>query len=91
MTAKMKGKKQKRSISTFKNQQVTTDTTETVGSASSTLKSNTRIRNPGPSDVLCGRGGGINAHIGNVAFRELVQVKKVRYNLAANKQEKSEI
>jgi len=50
-----------------------------------------RIRNPGPSDVLCGRGGGINAHDGNVAFRQLVQDQKERYNLAANKQEKAEI
>jgi hypothetical protein len=50
-----------------------------------------RIRNPGPADVLCGRGGGINAHDGNVAFRQLVQDQKERYNLAANKQEKAEI
>ena len=50
-----------------------------------------RIRNPGPADVLCGRGGGINAHDGNVAFRQLVQDQKERYNLASNKQEKAEI
>lgn len=49
------------------------------------------IRNPDPSDVLCGRGGGINAHEGNVAFRELVQDQKAQYNLAANKNEKAEI
>jgi hypothetical protein len=50
-----------------------------------------RIRNPGPHDVLCGRGGGINAHIGNVAFRELVKHDKERYNLEANKVKKAQI
>lgn len=50
-----------------------------------------KIRNPKPSDVLCGRGGGINAHEGNIAFRELVQDQKEQYNLAANKNEKAEI
>lgn len=50
-----------------------------------------RIRNPGPHDVLCGRGGGINAHIGNVAFRELVKRDKERYNLESNKVKKAQI
>jgi len=50
-----------------------------------------RIRDPGPADVLCGRGGGINAHEGNAAFRELVKEQKRRYNLAAKKDEKAEI
>jgi hypothetical protein len=50
-----------------------------------------RIRNPGPHDVLCGRGGGINAHIGNVAFRELVKRDKEKYNLESNKVKKAQI
>lgn len=50
-----------------------------------------RIRNPTKEDVLCGRGGGINAHEGNVAFRQMVHEQKERYNVAANKQEKAEI
>lgn len=83
----MKSKKQKKQIPTSQYQQIAYDQTE-IGSGA---RSHIRIRNPGPSDVLCGRGGGINAHVGNVAFRELVQVKKERYNLAANKQEKAEI
>jgi hypothetical protein len=31
------------------------------------------------NDVLCGRGGRINSHIGNVQFRELVQMNKKDY------------
>lgn len=50
-----------------------------------------RVRNPTKEDVLCGRGGGINAHEGNVAFRQMVHEQKERYNVAANKQEKAEI
>lgn len=88
MTVKMKSKKQQnKQILTSHYQQVAYDQTETGSGA----RTHIRIRNPGPSDVLCGRGGGINAHVGNVAFRELVQVEKERYNLAANKQEKAEI
>jgi len=87
MTAKMKSKKQRKQIPTSQYQHVAYDQGETGSGA----RGHIRIRNPGPADVLCGRGGGINAHIGNVAFRELVQVKKERYNLAANKQEKAEI
>lgn len=50
-----------------------------------------RIRTPGSHDVLCGRGGGINAHVGNVAFRELVNRDKERYNLEGNKNKKAEM
>jgi len=42
---------------------------------------------PGMNDVLCGRGGGTNNHIGNVRFRQLVNGHKLRY-LAATKSEK---
>ena len=32
-----------------------------------------------PNDVLSGRGGRINAHPGNIQFRELVQLRKKDY------------
>lgn len=48
----------------------------------------TRIRSPNSQDVLCGRGGGINSHKGNVAFRKWVGERKAEYNLAQNKKEK---
>lgn len=47
-----------------------------------------RIRSPNPQDVLSGRGGGINSHKGNKAFREWVNQRKEEYNLAQNKKEK---
>jgi len=47
-----------------------------------------RIRTPNPQDVLSGRGGGINSHKGNKAFREWVNQRKEEYNLAQNKKEK---
>lgn len=50
-----------------------------------------RVRTPGHADVLCGRGGGINSHEGNIAFRELVKKEKERYNVAADKFEKADI
>jgi hypothetical protein len=45
------------------------------------------IHHPGLNDVMCGRGGGTNNHIGNVRFRQLVNGHKLRY-LAATKVEK---
>lgn len=42
---------------------------------------------PGVNDVMCGRGGGTNNHIGNIRFRQLVNGHKLRY-LAATKSEK---
>ena len=50
-----------------------------------------RVRNPGDTDVLCGRGGGINAHPGNIAFRNMIKEKKERYSVASNKAQKSTI
>ena len=50
-----------------------------------------RIRTPHEHDVLSGRGGGINAHLGNVQFREWVKVRKNDYNLAPSKIEKSRV
>lgn len=45
------------------------------------------IDHPGMNDVMCGRGGGTNNHIGNIRFRQLVNGHKLRY-LAATKSEK---
>lgn len=45
----------------------------------------------GTNDVLCGRGGNINSHDGNKAFRSFVQEKKNEYNLTKNKSQKASI
>lgn len=37
------------------------------------------VHEPNINDVLCGRGGRINAHAGNVQFRELVVERKKDY------------
>ena len=50
-----------------------------------------RIRTPHPHDVLSGRGGGINSHVGNKTFREWVRERKEAYNLAASKAEKARV
>lgn len=50
-----------------------------------------RIRTPNDSDVLLGRGGGINGHPGNKVFREWVRVRKEDYNLAGTKAEKARV
>lgn len=49
------------------------------------------IYHPEINDVLCGRGGNINNHTGNKAFRSFVQAKKYDYNLTKNKSEKARI
>eukprot|EP00934_Nitzschia_sp_Nitz4_P008658 Nitzschia sp. Nitz4//scaffold13_size275219//201692//203668//NITZ4_000901-RA/size275219-processed-gene-0.159-mRNA-1//-1//CDS//3329536095//8648//frame0 len=48
------------------------------------------IRRPGPHDVLLGRGGGTNNHVGNVRFRQLVNEHKIRY-LECNKVDKPKV
>jgi hypothetical protein len=48
------------------------------------------IRSPHLHDVLCGRGGGTNNHIGNEKFRALVQAQKVRY-LESSKRDKLQV
>eukprot|EP00428_Durinskia_dybowskii_P022728 CAMPEP_0170206150 /NCGR_PEP_ID=MMETSP0116_2-20130129/2626_1 /TAXON_ID=400756 /ORGANISM="Durinskia baltica, Strain CSIRO CS-38" /LENGTH=496 /DNA_ID=CAMNT_0010456555 /DNA_START=288 /DNA_END=1778 /DNA_ORIENTATION=- len=50
-----------------------------------------RIRTPSNTDVLLGRGGGINNHIGNRVFRDWVRERKDDYNLAASKAEKTRV
>jgi len=44
------------------------------------------ITAPHPHDVLCGRGGGTNAHIGNAHWRLLVQANKELYLTLPKKQ-----
>ena len=48
------------------------------------------IPNPTENDILCGRGGGTNAHSGNIKFRRLVAAHKLRY-LAASKSDKPNV
>ena len=50
-----------------------------------------RIRTPTASDVLLGRGGGINSHVGNRVFRDWVAKRKEDYNLAGSKVEKTRV
>jgi len=50
-----------------------------------------RIREPHPHDILCGRGGSINNHAGNKMFRDWVHERKNDYNLAPNKSEKARV
>jgi hypothetical protein len=50
-----------------------------------------RIRTPHPHDVLSGRGGGINGHVGNLQFREWVSLRKNDYNLAPSKVDKARV
>mmetsp|Transcript_3938 Transcript_3938/g.6994 ORF Transcript_3938/g.6994 Transcript_3938/m.6994 type:complete len:354 (+) Transcript_3938:1021-2082(+) len=37
------------------------------------------IQDPNENDVLCGRGGRINSHAGNVQFRDIINSKKKEY------------
>jgi len=48
------------------------------------------IANPGPNDVMFGRGGGTNNHTGNKRFRQCVNDHKLRY-LAASKVDKPKV
>lgn len=50
-----------------------------------------RIRTPHPHDVLCGRGGGINSHVGNRIFRDWVADRRLDYNLASSKADKARV
>ena len=50
-----------------------------------------RIRSPHPHDVLCGRGGGINSHVGNRVFRDWIADRRLDYNLASTKADKARV
>jgi len=52
---------------------------------------NESINIPSKSDVLCGRGGAINNHLGNIYFRSLVNDRKVAYKSCSNKARKAKI
>jgi hypothetical protein len=54
-------------------------------------KSLLRIRSPHPHDVLCGRGGGINSHVGNRVFRDWIADRRLDYNLASTKADKARV
>ncbi|KAL3765128.1 hypothetical protein ACHAW5_000797 [Stephanodiscus triporus] len=60
-------------------------------STASNSKDNKTIQLPHSNDVLCGRGGNINAHVGNLIFRDWVAELKESYQLAKTKADKSEI
>jgi hypothetical protein len=47
-----------------------------------------RTSSPNKNDVLCGRGGTINSHIGNEQYRSIVESKKRVYLTARFKREK---
>jgi hypothetical protein len=50
------------------------------------------IENPEPNDVLSGRGGRINIHLGNVRFRDVVSSYKKQYvDVRTKKGEKANI
>ena len=50
------------------------------------------VMDPNDNDVLCGRGGRINAHVGNIRFREMVVSRKKEYlSPATKKLEKAHI
>lgn len=49
------------------------------------------ISHPGMNDVMFGRGGDTNYHIGNNSFRHLVETYREKYWAASNRKEKSQI
>lgn len=53
---------------------------------SSARQATTNIQKPHPNDVLCGRGGATNSHIGNLNFRTLVAANKEVYVTLTKKQ-----
>lgn len=57
-----------------------------ITAATTTTMKADNIENPGTHDVLCGRGGSSNRHLGNIHFRELVAANKKTYNTLTKKQ-----
>jgi hypothetical protein len=53
--------------------------TTTKTTAHDKRKRSTDIANPRSNDILCGRGGSSNRHLGNIHFRELVAANKQMY------------
>jgi len=54
-------------------------------------QTNVGFQHPNPNDVLCGRGGNINNHPGNIRYRAYVAKHKNEYNLTTNKITKAHI
>ena len=52
----------------------------------STAYSYTNITQPGPHDVMIGRGGGTNHNPGNIRFRQLICTRKDEYKVAKRSQ-----
>ena len=46
------------------------------------------ILEPGPHDVLCGRGGGSQNHIGNKEYRSVIAANKLKY-ISSERREKT--
>lgn len=75
-----------KSVSSKKGRKSNNNKTRNISSSTTFLYDEVkRIRHPEINDVLCGRGGNINKHPGNIAFRSYVSVHKNEYNLSTNK------
>lgn len=49
------------------------------------------VDQPGPNDVLCGRGKNSLSHVGNHHFRQLIVENTSTYIMASTKREKGEV
>ena len=65
------------------------DADETTAIANDKRKRKTDIAKPRSDDILCGRGGSSNRHLGNIHFRELVAANKQIYVGLTKKQKMS--
>eukprot|EP00535_Pseudo-nitzschia_heimii_P008891 CAMPEP_0197189518 /NCGR_PEP_ID=MMETSP1423-20130617/19872_1 /TAXON_ID=476441 /ORGANISM="Pseudo-nitzschia heimii, Strain UNC1101" /LENGTH=713 /DNA_ID=CAMNT_0042641647 /DNA_START=1118 /DNA_END=3259 /DNA_ORIENTATION=- len=65
------------------------DTDGAIALESDKRKRNTDIAKPRSDDILCGRGGSSNRHLGNIHFRELVAANKQIYVGLTKKQKMS--
>ena len=63
-----------------------TTTTMSMPTTFSTAYSYTNITQPGPHDVMIGRGGGTNHNPGNIRFRQLICTRKDEYKVAKRSQ-----
>lgn len=59
-----------------------------VGAADAYRYPHTNINNPHANDVLCGRGGLSNSHVGNISWRKLISENQQEY-LTLSKRDKS--
>jgi hypothetical protein len=61
---------------------VTATATSAVATATTPPRA---IIDPNKNDVLCGRGGQVNSHAGNIQFRDMVQARKKDYQAKTTK------